>query len=150
MREKEKRTEKTSNYRALCGCHFSLALPAFWRSPLLRVGWVIICFEVTLTVISPAGCASWGHGEWLTSAELEKQQVPHLEYGSQTPPPPDRRKTWHRRRSFPRPARTGREGGSRQMRQTHASSIKEQESLFSQTQLPHSSNTQTWTLCFAL
>lgn len=54
-------------------------------------------------------------GEWLTSAELEKQQVPHLGYGSQTPPPPDRCKTWHRRRSFPRPARTGR-GGERRRR----------------------------------
>lgn len=56
-------------------------------------------------------------GEWLTSAELEKQQVPHLGYGSQTPPPPDRRKTWHRRRSFPRPAHTGRGGRSRCVRE---------------------------------
>lgn len=60
-----KSTEKTSNYRALCCCHCSLALAAFWRSPLLSFGWVIICFEVTLTVpvISPSG---WlGEGWWV-------------------------------------------------------------------------------------
>ena len=107
-----KSAEKTSNYRALCCCHCSLALAAFWHSPPLSFGWVIICFEVTLTalVISPSGWLCVRDGEWLTSAELEKQQVPHLGYGSQTPPPPDRRKTWHRRPSFPRPAHTGREG----------------------------------------
>lgn len=72
---------------------------------------------LTALVISPSGWLCVRDGEWLTSAELEKQQVPHLGYGSQTPPPPDRRKTWHRRRSFPRPAHTGREGGRRQMHQ---------------------------------
>ena len=99
----EQRARKAA-ITALSAALHSLWLSSIWAFHSAGFGWVILSFEVILGLSFTRRAYV---GECLTSAELEKQQVPRLGCGFRTLPRRDLRRTWRRTLSCPLPEHTG-------------------------------------------